>query len=88
MKHLILALLLSMPAHAHIGEHYHPNAPAPEVSAEQYLDDYLNHGYITCYGKTECLTQWDIKGAQGRMIVPRESQNYFRHPYHNLVTSW
>ena len=88
MKHIILAILLATPAVAHPGDHYLPNTPAPEMSAEEYTDDYVNHGYITCYGKAECIARWDIQAAQGRLIVPRGSQGYFRHPYNNLITTW
>ena len=89
MKHLILAVLLAAsPVAAHEGNHYFPQSAAPEVDAEQYLEDYTNHGFITCYGKVDCLMRWDMTNTQGRLVVPQESLNYFRHPYNSSVTTW
>ena len=89
MKHLILAVLLAAsPVAAHEGDHYFPQAAAPEVDAEQYLEDYANHGFITCYGKVDCLMRWDMSNAQRRLVVPGESLGYFRYPYNEAVTTW
>ena len=74
MKHLLLLILLAAPAMAHQGPHYNPQVDAPEMGAAEYVDDYVNHGFITCYGRSECIAQWNAVGTQGRMIVPGESR--------------
>lgn len=90
MKALLLALLLAMPAAAHPQhEPYFPDTlAAPEVAAEDYLQDYLNHGFITGYGRREVIMGWDIETRQNRLVVPAESLPYFQHPYNNFVTTW
>ena len=92
MKHLFLAVLLcASPVMAHEGNHYNNQRTPATMSAEAYTDDYLNHGYITCYGRQECLARWEIEGMPTnppRLIVPRESLNYFQYPYNQLVTTW
>ena len=90
MKALLLVLLLALPAAAHPDhEPYFPDTLAPaEVDAEEYLHDYLNHGFITGYGRPEVIMGWDIEARQQRMIVPAESLGYFRYPHNEYVTTW
>lgn len=90
MKALLLVMLLALPAAAHPGhQDYFPDTlTAPEVDAEEYLHDYLNHGFITGYGRPEVIMGWDIEARQQRLIVPAESLPYHRHPYNQLVTTW
>ena len=88
MKALLLSLLIMSPAMAHTGDHWFPDTPTPEMSAEAYLEDYLNHGVVTCYGRVECLHAYDGKLFQNRLIVPGETQQFYRYPYNNFVTSY
>ena len=90
MKAILLALLLALPAAAHPNhEPYFPDTlTAPEVDSEEYLNDYLNHGFITGYGRTEVIMGWDIEARQQSLVVPAESLNYYQHPYNQLVTTW
>ena len=88
MKALLLTLLLMSPAMAHEGHHYFPDTPAPEMSAETYFEDYLNHGFVTGYGRPEVIMGWDIEARHNRLIVPGESQPFFQYPYNEFVTSF
>jgi hypothetical protein len=90
MKALLLVMLLALPVSAHPGhEPYFPNTlAAPEVDAEEYIHDYLNHGFITSYGRIEAIMGWDIESRQQRLVVPSESLNFYRHPYNQFVTTW
>ena len=88
MKALLLSLLLMSPAMAHEGHHYYPDPPQAEMSAEAYLDDYVNHGAVTCYGRVECLHRYSVVGYQNRLIVPGETQQLYRYPYNEFVTSY
>ena len=90
MKALLLTLLLALPAAAHTGhpEHFPDTLAAPEVAADEYLNDYVNHGYMTGYGRPEVVHGYNIQAAQNRLVVPEESLGYFRHPYNNFVTTW
>lgn len=90
MKAILLALLLALPAAAHPGhqEYFPDTLAAPEVDAEEYLNDYLNHGFVTGYGRPEVIMGWDIEARQQRLVVPAESLNYYQHPYNQLVTTW
>ena len=67
---------------------YFPQSMAPEVSADTYINDYLNHGFVTSYGQVNNLLRWDVEVAQGRVVVPAESLNYFKHPYNQYFTTW
>ena len=90
MKALLLVMLLALPAAAHPGhQDYFPDTlAAPEVDAEEYLNDYLNHGFITGYGRTEVIMGWDIEARQNRLVVPAESLPYYQHPYNQGATTW
>ena len=90
MKALLLTLLLALPAAAHPGhsEYFPDTLAAPEVAADEYLNDYVNHGFITGYGRPEVIYGYDIEARQNRLVVPAESLPYFQHPYNNFVTTW
>lgn len=90
MKALLLVMLLALPAAAHPGhQDYFPDTlAAPEVDAEEYLNDYLNHGFVTGYGRTEVIMGWDIEARQNRLVVPAESLPYYQHPYNQGATTW
>ena len=90
MKALLLVMLLALPAAAHPGhQDYFPDTlAAPEVDAEEYLNDYLNHGFITGYGRHEVIMGWDIEARQNRLVVPAESLPYYQHPYNQGATTW
>ena len=89
MKHLMLALLLAgAPALAHEGEHYFPNTLEPTISADAFLTETVTHGYITCYGRSNCIGNVEVIGRQGRMVVPDPTQHFYRYPYNQFVTVW
>ena len=89
MKLFFIMMMLATPVFAHDGGHEYPGqVNTPEMSAEHYVTDYVNHGFVTCYGRAECIGTWDIDGSGTRMVVPQESQQFFRHPYDNFVTTW
>lgn len=90
IKFLIAMLVLSTPAVAHSQhqDYFENTLEASEVSADTYLNDYLNHGFVTGYGRPEVIMGWDITFRQNRLVVPAESMNYFKHPYNEFVTTW
>ena len=88
MKLLLTLLLLATPVMAHDGEHYHPNRLPATMSADTYIDDTVNHGPITCYGRLECQRYYNGEIRQGRMVVPNPTQHFYRYPYNEYVTVW
>ena len=89
MKHLLLLFFLCAPVAAHEG-HHHPNpqSPTPEVDAELYLNDYVDHGFITGYGREEVKMGWDMEVAQRRLVVPAEVLPFLKYPFHTSFTTW
>lgn len=88
MKLLLTLLLLTTPAMAHTGDHHTPNRLPATMSVDSYLNDTVNHGYITCYGRPDCRGYYDGEVRQGRMIVPNPTQHFYRYPYNEYVTVW
>ena len=88
MKLLVALMLLAMPAMAHQEEHYFDNPHPATISADAFVNDTVNHGYVTCYGRSNCILTYDIEAATGRMIVPNGVQHYFKYPYNQFVTVW
>ena len=85
---LLLALLVGTPAVAHETEHYFPEVFEPTISADAFLTETVNHGYVTCYGKHQCILNYPIEVQQGRMVVPDPTQHFYRYPYNEMVTVW
>ena len=88
MKLLLTLLLLTTPALAHSGEHHFEEVHPATISSDAYLTDTVNHGYVTCYGRSNCILHYDGEVRQGRMIVPNPSQHFYRYPYNQFVTVW
>ena len=88
MKLFVALMLMAMPAMAHQGEHHFEDVHPSTISADAFVTETVNHGYVTCYGKHNCIMQYDIEAAQGRMIVPNPTQHFYRYPYNQFVTVW
>ena len=88
MKYLAAILLMAMPAMAHPEEHYFEEVHRPSISADAFVTNTVNHGYINCYGQRNCFLTYDVDVATGRMIVPNGTQHFYRYPYSEAVTVW
>ena len=90
MKLILALLLLATPAMAHEPhpEYFENTLEASEVHPDTFLNDYLNHGFVTSYGRPEVIMGWDMEVRQQRLVVPDKSLPYFQHPYNQMVTTW
>ena len=90
MKALLLVLLLALPAAAHPThvDHFPNTLEASEVDSDAFLQEYVNHGFITGYGRPEVIYGYDVVIREGRLVVPTDAQRFFKYPYNEMVTSW
>lgn len=60
----------------------------PTISADAFINDTLNNGFITSYGYPEVTNSYDFTVRQNRMVVPGSTVNYYKYPYNQFVISW
>jgi hypothetical protein len=65
-----------------------PVVHEPTISADAFINDTLNRGYIQSYGYPEVTYAYDYTIRQNRMVVPGSTVNYYSFPYNNMVTTW
>ena len=87
MKHLLIALMLATPVAAHEGFHQFPQTISGNtIDADAFVNNHVNHGQITCYGKPDCIYAYDVEARDLRMVVPVDVEPFFRFPYDRIVT--